>query len=101
MDVVELQIYVLNVRKSFQNNDEELLIRSIRDFFNSLKERNLIIDQNIKTVAELSRINGVMAAKGCGAMGADTIVVIFDRRKNQSVLQRIHQIILNYSDQQR
>ncbi|MDR2724163.1 MAG: hypothetical protein LBB25_03095 [Holosporaceae bacterium] len=85
-DIEKLQNLTLNVKKSFLNNDEELLIKSVQGFFDSLKKYNLVIDQNIEAVDKLLRIDGIKAAKGCGAMGADTIIVIFEKRKKNTLL---------------
>ena len=93
MDIAKLQNPVLNVRKSFLYNDEELLIKNTQDFFNLLKEYNLVIDQNIETVAKLLQIDGVKAAKGCGALGADTIVVIFEKQNAIQVLSLSEQLL--------
>ncbi|MDR1982734.1 MAG: hypothetical protein LBQ08_02980 [Holosporaceae bacterium] len=85
IDVKKLQDMSLNVEKSFRHSDGELLIRSVQDFFSLLQEKNLVIDQTIKTVDELLKIEGVKAAKGCGALCADTILVIFEKQKRDTL----------------
>jgi mevalonate kinase len=93
MDIAKLQRPILNVKKSFLDNNEQLLIKNTQDFFNFLKDDNLIIDQNIKTVAKLFQIDGVKVAKGCGACGADTILVIFEKQKSRTLRHIMHQVV--------
>ncbi|MDR0580709.1 MAG: hypothetical protein LBG04_01175 [Holosporaceae bacterium] len=90
-DVSDLQEPIINVKKSFRRNDEELLVRSVQNFFDMLKERNLVIAQNVATIDKLLKIDGIKAAKGCGALGADAILIIFEKQKKnelQHILQR-------------
>ncbi|MDR2646186.1 MAG: hypothetical protein LBC04_03375 [Holosporaceae bacterium] len=90
-DIANLQKQVLNVRKSFQHNDEELLVQSVQNFFDILKERDLVIAPNIATIDKLLKIDGIKAAKGCGALGADAILIIFEKQKRNElrhILQR-------------
>ncbi|MDR0753225.1 MAG: hypothetical protein LBE95_00965 [Holosporaceae bacterium] len=88
-DVADFQKPILNVRKSFWHNDEELLIQSVQDFFDILKERNLVIASNAAAVDKLLKIDGIKAAKGCGALGADTILIIFEKQKRNELQHAI------------
>jgi len=89
-DIGELHRCTLNVRKSFLDIDEEYLIKNVQTFFNLLKEKNLVIESTIKTIDELLKIDGVKAAKGCGALGADTIIIIFEKSKKDTIFSKIN-----------
>jgi mevalonate kinase len=80
-DVQKLQDISLKVEKSFVYSDGEMLIRNVQKFFHLLEGKNLVIDQTVQIVDGLLKIEGVKAAKGCGALCADTILLIFEKNK--------------------
>jgi mevalonate kinase len=95
MDVGELENSVLNLKKSFGNGDEELLIASLGIFFNLLKERKLVLDQTVEIVDRLLKIKGVRSAKGCGALGADSVIVIFEKSAKDVLLREAEALHLS------
>jgi hypothetical protein len=70
-------------------SDGDLLAKGIQKFFYLLKEKNLVVNQTIQIVDQLLKIEGVKAAKGCGALCADTILVVFEKQKRD--------ILFNYN----
>ncbi|GHT98782.1 hypothetical protein FACS1894126_4580 [Alphaproteobacteria bacterium] len=91
IDVSSLNVIVENVRDSFIRNDSDMLIKNVMDFFCSLDKMGLVTDRTCSLVNQLLKTKEILAAKGCGAMAADTIIVIFakkDREKILKVLER-------------
>jgi mevalonate kinase len=86
--ITELENAVLNIKKSFTDANEESLTYNVQIFFNLLKEKNLIMAQIALTVDRLLKIDGVKSAKGCGALGADAIIVIFEKSARSILLKK-------------
>jgi mevalonate kinase len=85
-NISKLNIYVENVKQSFANKDSDCLISSVNLFYSSLNEFGLALDKTNALVEKIMDTEGVLAAKGCGAMCSDTILVIFDKNKKQNIL---------------
>jgi mevalonate kinase len=79
MDVADLNDITEKVRENFIEGNSALLPKNILDFFHLLDKKGLVIDETRHLVNQLLKIKGIRAAKGCGAMSADTIIVIFDK----------------------
>ncbi|MDR1236328.1 MAG: hypothetical protein LBJ96_04960 [Holosporaceae bacterium] len=90
-NIEKFQKAVLGVRKSFADGNEEALVENVRNFSDLLAENNFVCDNSLGIVEKLLKTEGVRAAKGCGALGADTVLVIFEKSKipDESVLREI------------
>ncbi len=78
---VPLRECVGKVVKAFETKNEGLLFEGIRENFEVLKSADLIAPHSIKTVDHFLKNKDVLAAKGCGALGADVFCVVV-RAKN-------------------
>ncbi|MDR0632500.1 MAG: hypothetical protein LBF54_04720 [Holosporaceae bacterium] len=87
----DLQKLVLGVRKSFSGSDEKYFLENVHAFSNLLRKKNLVAEQTVEIVNNLLKIEGVKAAKGCGALSADTIIVILEKQKED--------VLINYAEQ--
>ncbi|MDR3187017.1 MAG: hypothetical protein LBT63_01120 [Holosporaceae bacterium] len=85
MDVSELKEFSSGALQSFVDGDEDSLVENVQNFFNALKEMRLVLEQISNLVEKILKLDGVLAAKGCGAMGADTIITIFFREQKNNV----------------
>lgn len=94
LNVSELKIYVENAKQSFTNKDSDCLISNVNLFFSSLKELGLVLDKTNELVKVFMNTKGVFAAKGCGAMCSDTILVIFDIKNKLNVLETAKRLSL-------
>jgi mevalonate kinase len=80
-DAEDLQKCTIGVKRSFMNNESLDLVKNVQAYFDLLVKEHLMLDNSIELVEKLMKIDGVRAAKGCGALGADTIIVIFEKSK--------------------
>lgn len=62
--------------KSLLDKDEEEFIRTINQYKNDLREQDLVDPASWNTQQELMQRPEVLAIKGCGALGADVLLVI-------------------------
>lgn len=78
------QDLIVNARRGIENKDTQLFIDSIKKYTELLDKNNLIADHTRVILAELANNPDILVAKGCGALGADVILVLYKSdKKNQ------------------
>lgn len=76
VELTNLKAFSEKAGKSLQTKNEEAFIESLREFREELKEQSLIDPSSLKMIREIEERPEVLVAKGCGALGADVILVI-------------------------
>lgn len=66
--------------------------QAIEDYAKTLAELNLVHPNTQKILQQIHQINGVVAAKGCGALGADVLFIMFKKAKYQIILAQLQQL---------
>lgn len=94
LDISELNIHVENAKLSFVKKDNANLISSVNSFFSSLKKFGFVLENTSELVKSFINIDGVFAAKGCGAMCSDAILVIFDANNKSNVIEEAKKLKL-------
>jgi hypothetical protein len=94
INISGLEECTLNVKQCFAALDSRLLVKNIQKFFDILKEMKLVYTPILDIVDKLLKIDGILAAKGCGAMSADTILVIYDNKLQNSALTGVKNLFL-------
>ncbi|MBR1734661.1 MAG: hypothetical protein IJ730_04345 [Alphaproteobacteria bacterium] len=89
----QLSKIVDKVFKAWISDEIYSFSKGIMEFFFTLDELNLVTTETKKLVEQILKIDGVLAAKGCGAMSADTIVVIFEKQSKNNIQKMIKNII--------
>ena len=79
-----LEKIVENCYASIKNKDKLLFIKSILDYANNLDKLSLVADNTKKLLDKLSINKTILAAKGCGAMGADVILVVIAKQHKEN-----------------
>lgn len=83
---------VENVKNAWLKCDSKNFVSGIADFYASLNDLGLVYEKTQRLVSKILQIDGVLAAKGCGAMGADTIIIVFENKLRDSVKRNIKSI---------
>ncbi|MDR0677340.1 MAG: hypothetical protein LBF57_01520 [Holosporaceae bacterium] len=86
-DISDLENATIKVKESLLAENEELFAKNVQVFFYILQKKGLVIDRTSTMVEKLLKIDEVRAAKGCGALSADTIIVIFYRLYRNAVME--------------
>lgn len=73
-----LRTTVEDVYRSFVDVDEELLIASVNRYAAVLQESGRTSENTLRLLNKINREPWALAAKGCGAMGADVLLVLHD-----------------------
>jgi mevalonate kinase len=75
--------------EAFRKKDEMEFLQGIANFYKELRSQELVHKNVLTIVDELIDVDGVLAAKGCGALGADMILVIYQKESENSVLTKL------------
>lgn len=71
------QLYL--ARAAFLQSDAAAIVRAVNAYYHALVAYGLQALHTQQFVSELMQLPGVLAAKGCGAMGSDVILVLADK----------------------
>jgi len=81
---------------AFLQNDTMLFINAINNYYNALLKQHLVAANTINSISKLQKSDKILAAKGCGAMGADVILVLADSAYEKEIIDLAE--TLNLSD---
>ncbi len=82
---------VEQARKAFEDKKSEQLVAAVNGYHEALHRMHLVADHSLTQMASLRSHSDVLAVKGCGAMGADVIVILVPMNKLASVSRRVTQ----------
>ena len=68
----------------------DLFLSTVREYGEGLRQARLVHPETQKLLKSISRIPCVLAAKGTGAMGAETLVVFFRSCEKKRLLQDLN-----------
>lgn len=80
-------------RQSFRYADSRKFINAINEYAALLMSRNLVT-QETKTILDKLAVTEILAAKGCGSMGSDVILVVY-AKDNDDILKWLKQAKFN------
>ena len=79
--IAKMKEAVANAVKALTSGSDRDLCVAVRQAATALAENNRVADHTKKILLELEKTDFVRAAKGCGAMGADILLVVHDGSK--------------------
>lgn len=88
-DGSELEKIVAAGLTSIRQSNSQHFITCINDYANVLLQQNLVAKETQAILQDLSTFKSILAAKGCGALGADVILVLFDIKQQNEVVEKI------------
>lgn len=71
-----LSATVNQAKLAFEQSNSQHLIQAINTYQHQLTELNLVAPRSLELIDSLRQRSSVLAAKGCGAMGADVLLLI-------------------------
>lgn len=80
---------VEKVRGGLKNKDETVFIDGMTEFQNFLLESKCVAPATVDLLEIVNSWDGVKVAKGCGALGADMVLVILDKSEKEHILSEI------------
>lgn len=77
-----LESYVRRVQVALTSESKAGLIEGLHFISKELQDRNWVVETTKEYLKVLNAIPGVLAAKGCGALGADVVLVVVEKSKS-------------------
>ena len=78
LDVEQLSQHVQQATQALKNQDDDLFVQSIHHFHQALCESHLVAQHSLDLLHQLSMNLPILASKGCGAMGADVLLLVMN-----------------------
>ena len=85
----QLKRLVLDAQQAFVNKDSKQLINSINSYHKVLINLDLVAQHTQNIIKQLQTEPDLLAAKGCGAMGADVILLIVPSSQQEKWQKKI------------
>lgn len=78
-DSSELEKSFWLAQEAFDQDQSHLFIQAVQNYALALQNLGFTCEPTLNLLRELRALKGVRAAKGCGALGADVVLVVFDK----------------------
>ncbi len=85
----EISNIVQETLKAFEIRNSQVFVRTIKESYDLFKKANLVAPRAVEQIERLLKIDGVVAAKGCGALGADVFLLVIVKDKWNSFISQI------------
>ena len=85
----ELSTIAESAHAAFENQSSEQLITAVDAYQTALSKRGLAAQYSMEQVQELKLQKHVLTAKGCGAMGADVLLLIVEKHFLEEVSRNL------------
>ncbi|HAZ7572227.1 hypothetical protein OQJ02_09880 [Legionella sp. PATHC032] len=80
---------VVKAKEAFDLAHSHHLIQCINLYAQKLSELNLVNQHSLALIQSIKSYPEVLAIKGCGALGADTLLILADKRDLQSLKDKV------------
>jgi Mevalonate kinase len=77
------------IEKGLNEHSEANLLNGVHHYAEVLRGLGFTCEPTLKLLSDVHSIPGVKAAKGCGALGADVLFIIFEKSQTASVVEAI------------
>lgn len=84
------------IREAWSEADADKFCAGIADFGANLRTRGWVTETTRNLLHDLLWLDGVRAAKGCGAMGADIVLALVDRRAARAFERHLTEKTLSF-----
>jgi mevalonate kinase len=79
------------IRQSIESSTEEAFAEGINQYARALQNLGFTCQPTVQILTELRQMEGVRACKGCGALGADVVLVVCAAEKTLELRKKIQQ----------
>jgi mevalonate kinase len=88
-DTNHLSVLVDKAMDAFKHSTSHLLIECINNYHLELAKINLVAEHTLDLITQLKNYPEVLAAKGCGALGADILLIITTPQHRDSLSNKL------------
>lgn len=96
VETAEMARLVGVAREALVQRDEEAFIECVQNYSRELQARKLTCESTLSLLHDLLWLEGVKAAKGCGALGADVVLVILEKSYAPQFKNYLHERALSF-----
>lgn len=75
-DATNLEKSFAVIKDAFEKQDSDFFVEGVRSYQSALQGLGFTCPETLALLEKINNISGVLAAKGCGALGADVVLVI-------------------------
>ncbi|KTD05389.1 hypothetical protein OQJ19_13120 [Fluoribacter gormanii] len=76
-------------KQAFEQANSQKLIQTINSYHQKLAELNLVAEHSLKLISEFKKYSEILAIKGCGALGADVLLLISSTNNAQILADKL------------
>lgn len=84
LDTSDLAAVMTTLREAWNAADGEAFTEALADYSRALQRKSLVAETTLSLLHDLLWLNGVKAAKGCGALGADVVLAVVEKNMRRS-----------------
>lgn len=88
----ELSDIVTHTYQSLIDNNSAHFVSSINQYAETLQKQQLVASQTVDLLQTLATLPSIIASKGCGALGADVILIIFETGQGKALQNSLKQL---------
>lgn len=70
--------------------DEQKVLDAINGYHSELKQSNLVANHTLKLIEDLNSLPYILAIKGCGALGADIVLIVCAKKESPRLHHEIN-----------
>lgn len=78
-----------SARSAFDEVDSERLIAAVNGYYHQLVSANLVAAHSHEAISRLQKNPDILAIKGCGAMGADVLLLLVRKEKQAEIMDSL------------
>ena len=86
-DFSDLKKWAVQAVQAVQNADQKVFIRAIREYSFILDQKGLVDFTVKKMLSQFKKNKNILTAKGCGALGAEALVIFFRKNSKEEVIK--------------
>lgn len=94
-DVDQLNAIVTLAKHAFLSSDSQALVNAVNAYHHALVLTNRVDQNTVQLLDQLTDLPGLLAMKGCGAMGADVIILITTRESVATIQSHLRTMQLS------
>ena len=88
-ETYDLEKIVTDAVVALETRNENQFIESVNEYRKVLLKKNLVTNTTKNILEKISTIKNIKAYKGCGAMGAETVILFFDTEHKEEIKQEL------------
>ena len=77
-------------REAFEQTNSQQLINSINNYHKKLTELDLVAKHSLDYINAFTQWPEILASKGCGALGADVLLLLCARKDREIISEKLH-----------